>query len=224
MVVALRTRTAPVGSAVAEARAAARWLLDAGCNCTKSTARPSTRPRRQHRPHHRCPAGGVRQRPDGRMPRLPGDRAHHIPLPPVRRGPAAVGLRHACSPADAHDPQRPAAAPPGADPLPGRCPDGRRGALRRRRGARRTRPAAVAGRADGRRRRDQRRRPRRAGGRHPRAGPADRQQRPRPGAPVARPGGQRRHGGLGGAGPRRILGGPRRQLRGRDAGAARART
>jgi len=31
LVVALRTRTAPVGSAVAESRAAARWLLDAGC-------------------------------------------------------------------------------------------------------------------------------------------------------------------------------------------------
>ncbi len=68
LVVALRTRTAPVGSAVAESRAAARWLLDAGCTQLYEKYCSTFRldPRRQHWPHHRCPAGGDRQRPDGR--------------------------------------------------------------------------------------------------------------------------------------------------------------
>ena len=166
VVVALKSRTAPVGrggGAVARRRAlAARAGRDADLLQGLLDLRLDAA--RQHRPGRRGADGRAAGRLRRRHAGLPRERAHRVQGPPVRRRPAAVGQLDAQSPADADDRRQPRARAAGAarpargrrvglDRLPlrgaGRGGDrpAHRGAARRgrlarhRRRARRRRPA-----------------------------------------------------------------------------------
>ena len=70
---------------------------------------------RQYRPGRRRAARCARRRLHHRLPRLPGQRAHDLSRPPVRRRRAAVGFGHAQPPADADDRRQPRARARQAD-------------------------------------------------------------------------------------------------------------
>ncbi len=116
VVVALKSRTAPVAEAVAQSLAAARWLRAQGaaqiyfkvCSTFDST-----------------PAGNIGPVTEALMdelqadfvvitPGLPRERAHRLQGPPVRRRPAAVRQLDEQPPADADDRRQPGARDAGA--------------------------------------------------------------------------------------------------------------
>ena len=116
VVVALKSRTAPVAQAVAQSLAAARWLRAQGatqiyfkvCSTFDST-----------------PQGNIGPVTEALMdelgadfvvvtPGLPGERAHRLQGPPVRRRPAAVGQPDEEPSADADDRCQPGARAAGA--------------------------------------------------------------------------------------------------------------
>ena len=226
VVVALKSRTAPVAEAVADSLAAQRWLAGQGarqylfkyCSTFDSTDAGNIGPVAD------ALLDALEQRLHHRLPRLPRDRPHHLQGPPLRRRPAALRHPHAPPPADAHDrrqpgprdgpPDPPQGRPrpsrhrpprPRGDPCPLRRAPRRRHRLRRHRRGRGRGPAPP------------RHRQRRPGADHRRLrhrhGPA--RELPAPGPPPRRP--RRRH-----ASPRpRLRGRARRLLLRRDPGPGR---
>ena len=118
VVVALKSRTAPVAEAVAQSLAAQRWLAGQGarqylfkyCSTFDSTDAG------QYRPGRRRAAGRAGRRLHHRLPGLPRDRPDHLQGPPVRRRPAALRHPHAPPPADADDRRQPGPGAAGGRP------------------------------------------------------------------------------------------------------------
>ncbi len=105
IVVALKSRTAPVADAVAASRAALDWLRRAGCRqfFFKYCSTFDSTDRRQYRPGRRRAGRRARCRLRARLPRLPGQCAQRLSGPSLRRQRAAVRERHGASPAHADD-------------------------------------------------------------------------------------------------------------------------
>ena len=123
VVVALKSRTAPVRQAVDESLAAldlaARGRLPAVLLQVLLHLRQHRR--RQHRPGRRCADRGTRLRLRARLSGVPGECAQRLSGPSVRRRHAAERERHGAPSADADDRRQPGARAVAADRRHGRA-------------------------------------------------------------------------------------------------------
>ena len=111
-VVALKSRSIPAAEAVALSLAALAWLRAQGCRqfFFKYCSTFDSTPEGNIGPviDALIDALGT-EAPVLVCPAFPGDRAHRLPGAPLRRRPAALGIRDGAPPADADDRPRPAA-------------------------------------------------------------------------------------------------------------------
>ena len=132
VVVALKSRTAPVQQAVEESLAALAVAARAGCRqfFFKYCSTFDSTDAGQYRPGRRRADRGARLRLRARLPGVPGQRAQRLPGPSVRRRRAAERERHGAPSADADDRRQPGAravAPDRRHGRPGALRHGRAG-------------------------------------------------------------------------------------------------
>ena len=111
VVVALKSRTAPVREAVQQSLAALAWLRRAGCRqfFFKYCSTFDSTDAGQYRPGRRRADPRARLRLRARLPRVSHQRAHRLSGPSVRRRHAAERERHGAPSADADDRCQPGA-------------------------------------------------------------------------------------------------------------------